>query len=113
VAKYKFKSKVWKYKGAAGWYFVSLPKALSKKIRTQHGLSEEGWGRLKTAAQLGTSQWTTAIWFDTKSNCYLLPIKALVRKKEKIEIDSNVNVILQMEPEEDMKLIKRFVGNRF
>jgi hypothetical protein len=44
-------------------------------------------GRLKATAQIGDSIWKTAIWFDTKLNTYLLPLKAAIRKKELIEID--------------------------
>lgn len=47
-------------------------------------MQEEGWGRLKIKAQLGNSQWDTAIWWDSKSNTYLLPIKSAIRNAEKI-----------------------------
>lgn len=96
--KYSFQAEVWKYKGKAGWYFTNLPKKLSIEIRLNHGFSEEGWGRLKTTAMLGKSKWMTAIWFDSKAETYLLPIKSEIRKKEKIEIDSLVKVHLQFEP---------------
>ena len=36
-------------------------------------------------AKTGNTQWETAIWFDTKLDTYLLPLKAEIRKKEKIE----------------------------
>ncbi len=97
MSQHSFKVKVWKYKGKAGWYFATLPKTLSKKIRSSHGSSEEGWGRLKTTATIGTSNWKTAIWYDTKSQAYLLPIKATIRKKEKIEEGHTVKVDLTLE----------------
>jgi hypothetical protein len=43
---------------------------------------------------IGNTQWETAIWFDTKHNTYLLPIKADVRKKEKLELDSMMEVVV-------------------
>lgn len=94
---YKFKAKLWKYQGPAGWYFVTLPKALAKKIRDNHGRSEEGWGRLRAAATLGDSSWKTAIWFDSKAKSYLLPIKASIRKSESIQENSAVLVHLTIE----------------
>lgn len=103
MKKYSFRTKVWKYKGHAEWYFVTLPKALSKKIRTKHGISEEGWGRLTTTATIGKSKWKTAIWYDTKAQGYLLPLKAAVRKKEKIEIDCKINIHLEFEAEAEKK----------
>ena len=104
--KFSFRSKVWKYQGKAGWYFVTLPKRLSKKIRTSHRLSEEGWGRLKTLTQLGKSKWRTAIWYDTKADSYLLPLKSEIRKREKIKIDTLVAVHLQFEPRKKLKKAK-------
>ncbi len=83
--KYVFSSKLWKYQGPAGWHFVSLPKALSKEIRTHLKWQEEGWGRLKALAKAGQSEWETAIWFDSKQNTYLLPLKADIRKKEHLK----------------------------
>lgn len=100
LKKYSFKGKVWKYKGAAGWHFVTVPLRLSKTIRKTHGLSEEGWGRLKATASIGEIKWQTAIWFDTKAKGYLLPIKALVRRKVKAAEGSSLNICLFLLPEE-------------
>ncbi len=36
----------------------------------------------------------TAIWFDTKSNTYLLPIKAAIRKKEKVEPGEEIQITI-------------------
>lgn len=93
---YTFKSKLWKYQGPAGWYFVTLPKLLSKKIRKIHQNSEEGWGRLKSEATIGKTSWKTSIWFDTKADAYLLPIKAEVRKKESMQEGSQTQITLHI-----------------
>lgn len=93
---YRFKAPIWKYKGPAGWTFVTVPKNISSKIRKKSGFDEEGWGRLKAVAQIGKTEWTTAIWFDTKVGSYLLPVKADVRKKEKITNDLIVSVSLKI-----------------
>lgn len=91
---YQFSSKVWKHNSDGGWHFVSLPNDLSKEIRTHLKWQEEGWGRMKAHAQINTSKWDTAIWFDTKLNTYLLPVKATVRRKEKIALLQLVDVTL-------------------
>ena len=92
--KYEFTAAPWQYKVPGGWYFISVPEEVSKEIRENLKWQEEGWGRLKIAAEIGSTRWKTAIWFDTKRNTYLLPLKADVRKKEKLEIDKNINVII-------------------
>ena len=87
-----FTATTWQYQSTGGWVFVSLPKVFSQQIRKQFKTEEEGWGRLKANAQIGTTAWETAIWFDSKSDAYLLPLKATVRKKEKIKLGDEVEV---------------------
>lgn len=87
---YTFSAKVW----YSEWHFVSFPKALANEIRENLKCFEEGWGRLKATARIGNSDWKTAIWFDTKHQTYLLPIKAEIRKREKIGADDEVDVTL-------------------
>lgn len=81
---YQFSSTLWQYAGKGAWYFVSLPEKLSEEIRENFKSEEEGWGRLRAMAKIGDAEWQTAIWFDAKRNTYLLPIKADIRKKEKL-----------------------------
>lgn len=108
--KYNFKGKVWKYEGAAGWYFVTLPQSLSRAIRKSHGLSEEGWGRLKANASIKDCNWQTAIWFDSKAKSHLLPIKASVRKVVKISIGSSISVTLHLQKEDSkFKFLMRHI----
>jgi hypothetical protein len=90
--KYEFTAIPWQHSSPGGWYFVSMPKLLSKEIRDLFKSEEEGWGRLKATAQIGNSIWETAIWFDTKMNTYLLPLKAGIRKKENIEAGQHIEI---------------------
>jgi hypothetical protein len=79
---FPFQAQPWRYSGQAGWYFVSLPLEMAQEIRTLVGWQEEGWGRLKVKARVGKTTWETAIWFDTKAQTYLLPLKASIRTAE-------------------------------
>ena len=90
--KYSFKAAPWEYEGKGAWIFVSLPEKTSLEIRKHFKTEEEGWGRLKATAQIGNTEWKTAIWFDTKRNTYLLPLKAEVRKKENIREGKSIKV---------------------
>lgn len=92
--KYEFTTKMWQSSGKGGWYFVSLPHELAEEIRKNLKSEEEGWGRLKAKAQIGESEWETAIWFDSKHETYLLPLKAEIRKKEKLETGKDIQTIL-------------------
>ena len=90
--KYEFSASLWRYDSPAGWHFVSLPKTLSVEIREHYKWQEEGWGRMKVVAGIGKTTWDTAIWFDTKMDTYILPIKAEIRKKLKLNINSSIDL---------------------
>lgn len=85
--KYEFEAEMWKSDVPGSWHFVSLPKDISDEIRESLGWQEEGWGRMKAVAQIGSVQWESAIWFDSKSKVYLLPVKAEIRKKTKLKLN--------------------------
>lgn len=94
---YAFSAKAYHHSTSAdmiGWTMVSLPKEISMEIRDNFKYLEQGWGRMKVTAKVGGSEWQTAIWFDTKQDTYLLPLKAAVRKKENIMLDKDVKIII-------------------
>ena len=73
--KYEFSTKMWQHDSPGGWHFTALPKAISKEIRnTLNGRKKVG--RMKAIAQIKQCQWKTAIWFDSKTDTYILPIKS-------------------------------------
>lgn len=101
--KHSFRGRVWRYQGPAGWYFVTLPKRLAARIRKLYGASEEGWGRLKTRARVGKTEWETAIWYDAKAGSYLLPFKYAIRKTEILKEESTVQVTLELKKSQSIK----------
>lgn len=80
---YSFSAPLWQHPG--GWCFLSLPPEMAAEIREALKWQEEGWGRLKVRARIGSTDWETAIWFDTRLTTYLLPVKADIRKKENLK----------------------------
>lgn len=96
--KLSFKAKVWLYPGAsAAWHFVSLPKPERDLVRKlQAGVKRRGWGTIKVTARIGKETWQTSIFPDKKSDTYLLPLKASVRKVEGIMQDDTVKIVLKI-----------------
>jgi hypothetical protein len=91
------RSKVWLYPGQAGnWHFLPLPKKESSAIRERHGANAKGWGSLPVVVTLGKTSWKTSIFPDKKSGTYLLPLKADVRKKEKVHAEDAVAFSLEV-----------------
>jgi len=91
---YTFESMLWQHASPGGWYFISLPADMASEIREKSGWQEQGWGRLKATARIGNSEWDTAIWYDTKHQTYLLPIKAAIRAKERLQVNTFVQATL-------------------
>ncbi|OGZ45777.1 MAG: hypothetical protein A3C84_00695 [Candidatus Ryanbacteria bacterium RIFCSPHIGHO2_02_FULL_48_12] len=93
---YKMRAKVWVYPGMVGWHFITVPKKQSSNIKKVFGAMKRGWGSLPVMATIGKTTWKTSIFPDKKRGAYLLPIKAEVRKKEEIEKDDMVALLLEV-----------------
>ncbi len=98
--KFSFRAILWKHEGPSGWCFVTLPKVTAKRIREIFRESEQGWGRLKTTARTGATVWETAVWYDTKANSYLLPVKTSIRKKAGLAIGTRIVIELEFDTHE-------------
>lgn len=93
----KFSSKVWKYNGAkACWYFVSLSEDDSLQIKYHNIFRLRGWGSLPVIVKIGKTEWKTSIFPDSKKGCYILPIKAAIRKAENIAESDEIEVDLKV-----------------
>ncbi|MEP1932083.1 MAG: DUF1905 domain-containing protein [Roseibium sp.] len=92
-----FSAKAWKSKGQGAWTFVTMPTDIADQIRfLMSGQKAKGWGMIKVKARIGSSDWDTTIWPDKTSDSYLLPLKAAVRKSEKISEGDSVTVDLRL-----------------
>lgn len=89
---YEFQAQMWRDLIPGGWHFISLPKQISAEIRNNLKWQEQGWGRMKIVACMKDCEWNTAIWFDTNSNTYLLPVKLEIRKKTKTVVHEIIHV---------------------
>ncbi len=82
---YKVTGKIWLYPGEfASWHFFTIPKKESGEIKEAYKGLAKGWGSLPVEVTIGKTTWTTSIFPDSKSGTYILPLKALVRRKESL-----------------------------
>ncbi len=95
---YKLKEKVWLwgYDTDAPWHFVSVPKKETVKIKEDFGKKARGWRSLKVEAKVGKTVWRTSIFLDSRTESYLLPLKASVRKSEEIIAGDTVNFSIKI-----------------
>ena len=80
----------------AGWNFLSVPKKQSEEIKKMFGAMKRGWGSLPVVVTIGKTSWKTSIFPDKKAGGYLLPLKADVRKKEKISAGDKITFSLEI-----------------
>jgi hypothetical protein len=81
---YTVRTQVWRYKGAASWYFANLSTKQSEAIKSRFGATARGWGSIRVRVRIGKTEWSTSLFPDRKSGTYLFAIKADVRKAEKL-----------------------------
>lgn len=93
---YKIKSKVWLYPGLAAWHFVSVPKKEAAQIKKAFGGLAAGFGSLPVNVKVGETSWRTSIFPDSKTQTYLLPLKAQIRKKENIKAGHDILINLEI-----------------
>jgi len=86
---------VLRWEGDAAWFFLAISPELSDEIRgrTEH----VAFGSVRVEASIGATRWRTSLFPDAKSGCYLLPVKAAVRRAERIEDGDVVTAHLVVE----------------
>jgi hypothetical protein len=89
----EFTGKVWFWKGPAPWFFVTIPAEESSDIKAISSIVTYGWGVIPVHVRIGSTEWETSLF--PKEDTYLVPIKASVRKAEKIE--EGDEVVIQLE----------------
>lgn len=93
---YKFKEEVWLYPGMSGWHFVSLSKKQSEEINKNFHKRKKGFGSIPVVVTIGKSNWKTSIFPDKKSQSFLLPLKANIRKKEGIFAGDRITFLIKI-----------------
>ena len=88
----QFRAKIWSQESTDAWHFVTLPAALSKRIRTLATGSLKPFGSFHVKARTGLTSWETSLFADKKRNAFVLPVKADVRRKEKIKLGDMIEV---------------------
>lgn len=87
-----FRAKVWTQESTGAWHFVTLPVDLSKRIRTLTTGLRKPFGSFRVVAKTGKTSWETSLFADQKRSAFVLPVKADVRRKEKISPGDTIEV---------------------
>jgi hypothetical protein len=80
------------WRGPSPFHFVTIPAKESAKIRALSPQLTYGWGVIPVKGRVGKTNFSTSLF--PKDGAYLIPIKAIVRKSEQLEIGDRVTVEL-------------------
>ena len=87
---------MWRYPGADGWHFVSLPAEISSDITDLAAGIRRGFGSVRVAVTVGATSWRTSLFPNSKTGAYLLPVKKAVRVAERLDVGDEVRAVLQI-----------------
>jgi hypothetical protein len=91
---FAFDAELWVHSAAqASWHLVTVPAEISRRICFLAGRTR-GFGSIRVRAGIGESRWATSLFPDKATDCYLLPLKAEVRRSRAIAAGDHVSVEL-------------------
>lgn len=90
----EFSGQIWFWRGPAPWYFVTVPEEQCRDLKAISGTVTYGWGMIPVKVRIGKIEWETALW--PKDGRYIVPIKANVRRAEKLEEGDTVTIRLNV-----------------
>jgi hypothetical protein len=91
----EFAGEIWYWRGPSPFYFVTVPEKECREIKAISGSVTYGWGMIPVLVRLGKSVWKTSLW--PKDGSYIVPIKANIRRAEKVDEGDTVTIRLELQ----------------
>jgi len=93
---FQFTAELFEWEGPAAWHFVAMPEDLADLIAELRPREGPGFGSVPVRVGIGEVEWTTSVFPDRGRRTYLLPVKALVRRRLDIADGDLVEVTLSL-----------------
>ena len=90
-----FRGELWFWRGPAPWHFITVPDEECGPLEMAAPSVSYGWGMIPVEARIGATAWSTSLF--PKDGRYLVPVKAWVRKAERLELGDQVAVHLRVD----------------
>jgi hypothetical protein len=90
----EFCGEVWFWKGPSPCHFVTVPEEDCADLEETSAFVSYGWGMIPVTARIGATEWTTSLF--PKDGRYVVPLKADVRRAERVEVGDTVTVALSV-----------------
>ena len=91
----EFSGPMYEWRGPAPYHFVAVPEDEVDQIRETAAFVTYGWGMIPATVRIGKTSWYTALW--PKDGRYIVPLKAAIRKAEKLNLGDVVQVRLTID----------------
>ena len=88
----EFSGEIIYWRGPSPFHYVPVPAEQSAAIKAVSSQVTYGWGVIPVLARIEGTEWETSLF--PKDGRYLVPIKAVVRKAEQLELGDTVTVRL-------------------
>jgi hypothetical protein len=89
-----FSGEIIYWRGPSPFWFVPVPEAESEQIKSVAARVSYGWGVIPVNAHVGKTTWYTALF--PKDGRYLVPVKVVVQRAEKLEMGQRVEIRLSI-----------------
>jgi hypothetical protein len=90
----EFNGRIWFWAGPAPHHFVTVPAKHCRSLKAVSAAVTYGWGMIPVTIRIGKSEWETSLF--PKDGRYIVPIKASVRKAEKLDEGDQVTIHLEV-----------------
>lgn len=94
TVQFEFDTVLIEWRGPAPFVFAPIPEEESGAVKAFAKNASYGWGCIPVKAKIGETEFTTSIM--PKDGLFLLPIKLVVQKAEKITIGDCVSAEIRI-----------------
>ena len=91
-----FTAELFEWRGPAPFYWLSLPADAGDYVRAEAGAATYGWGAIPVRVRIGDTEWETSLL--QRNGEYVLPVKKVVRTRERFGNGDTVTVALSVAP---------------
>lgn len=92
----KITTKLWLWnEGKGSWHFVTVDKDSSNSIKDTWMWPRKEFGSVPVKVTIGKTTWKTSV-FPQKDGSFVLPIKKSVRDSEKIQVNDEISLTIEV-----------------
>ncbi len=92
---FEFTATLWRWPNG-NWFFVTLPFEVADEIDDHASAARVGFGSVRVEVTVGRSTWQTSVFPDKRAESFLLPVKAAIRRAERIDDGDEVAISLRV-----------------